>query len=142
MRCLTLVRKRAAAFTFVEVLVAVTLMVIGFLGVYASMYASALLRETANETNVAMFKCQATMEYIFSLPFDQITTVFPPGTPVNVSPFIDSNPENNFILSGEQVVVTYPNGPGVDPIHFVVTITWTSRLGTQRTESLSTARAR
>jgi prepilin-type N-terminal cleavage/methylation domain-containing protein len=132
----------AAGFTFVEVLIAITLLVIGFLGVYASLYATALLRETANETNVAMFKLQTTMEYIFSLPFDKIPVDLPAGAAVNVSPLVDSDPNNNFQLSGEQVVVTYPKGTGADPLEFTITITWTSRMGTDRTEQMASARAR
>jgi prepilin-type N-terminal cleavage/methylation domain-containing protein len=135
-------RSNQSAFTFVEVLVALTLLVIGFLGVYSSLHASGLLRETANETNIAMFKLQTTAECIFGLPFDQVPVKFPAGAPVDVTALMDANPNNNFSLSGEQVVVTYPNGPAADPLDFVVTITWMSRLGTQRTESIESSRAR
>jgi|GEM_PF-4167872 len=135
-------RKRTSAFTFVEVLIAITLMVIGFLGIFASMYASALLRETANETNIAVFKAQTTTEYIFGIPFDTVPTVFPAGNPVNVNALVDSNLMNDFQLSNEQISVTYPGGTAADPLRFVVTVTWTSRMGTQRTETISCARAR
>ena len=135
-------KRASGGFTFVEVLVAVTLLIIGFLGIYATMFSSALLRETANETNIAIFKLQATTEYIFSLPFDDITDVFPDGAPVNVSPFLDNNPDNNFLLSNESVAVTYPDPGTSDPLQFVVTITWTSRMGTDRDEHISCARSR
>ncbi len=129
-------------FTFVEVLVAITLMIIGFLGIYASLFSSSMLRETANETNIAMFKLNTTAEYLFTIPFDTITTRFPEGAVVDVNAFVDSDPNNDFSLSAEQVTVNYPNGIDADPLHFVVTINWTSRMGTVRTESISTARAR
>jgi prepilin-type N-terminal cleavage/methylation domain-containing protein len=135
-------RTKSGGFTFVEVLVAVTLLVIGFLGVYGSLHASSLLRETANETNVAMFKLQTTMEYLFCLPFDQVPALFPDGTAVDVTALMDANPDNNFLLPGEQIVVTYPNGAEGDPLHFAITITWNSRLGTVRTETIESARAR
>jgi prepilin-type N-terminal cleavage/methylation domain-containing protein len=134
-------RRAARAFTFVEVLVAIALLTIGFLGVYASLNASALLRETSNETNVAMFKLQATMEYLFSLPFDVVTTVLPAGTPVNITALTDSNPGNDFKPSNEQIRLAYVD-PAADPLYFRITITWTSRTGTSRTEAISCGRAR
>jgi len=134
-------RTRTDAFTFVEVLVAVTLLVIGFLGVYSSMHASALLRETSHETNIAVFKLQTTVEHIFSLPFDDVTLKLPAGVPVDIAALIDADPQNNFRLNGEQIVANY-NFPVPDLMQFTVTITWTSRMGTQRTETLASARAR
>lgn len=138
LRC---VRRRHRGFTFVEVLVAVTLLIIGFLGIYASFHASSMLRETANETNTAMFKLQKTMEFLFGLAFDDVTTVLPASTPVDIEALTDSNPNNDFHLNNEQIIVTYDD-PAADPLHFTVTITWSSRLGSQRSEFISSARAR
>ena len=133
--------RRGGGFTFVEVLVAVTLLIVGFLGVYSSLYASALLRETSNETNIAMFKLQSTMEYLFSIPFDDVTTALPPSTPINIVALTDSNPFNDFHLGSESIRVTYVD-PAADPLNFTITITWTSRFGTTRVEAISSARAR
>lgn len=132
-------RKGANAFTFVEVLAAVSLLVIAFLGVFASFRSSGLLREATNETNRAMFKLQAVMEFAFGQPFDDVTTLLPPGEPIDIPGLTDG--AGDFQLSNEQIIVTYDD-PGADPLHFTITITWTSRLGTQRSESLSCARAR
>lgn len=134
-------RKRQSAFTFVEVLAAITLLVIGFLGVFSSFHASSLLREATGETNRAVFKLQATVEYIFSRPFDEVTGSLPHGTPASIPGLTDCEPGDNFLLNDEEILVTYDD-PAADPLHFTVTITWTSRLGSPRTESLSCARAR
>lgn len=128
-------------FTFVEVLIAITLMVIGFLGVYASLYASALLRETSNETNIAVFKLQSAMEYIFNVPFDDVTARLPAGTPIDISTLMDSNASNDYRLKSEQIVTAY-TFPTTDMMHFTATITWQSRLGTNRSETIACARAR
>jgi Tfp pilus assembly protein PilV len=133
--------RRGSGFTFVEVLVAVTLLIVGFLGVYSSLYASGLLRETSNETNIAMFKLQSTMEYLFTLPFDDITTKLPANTAINIVALTDSNPFNDFKLSSESIKVAYVD-PAANPINFTITITWKSRLGTARAESISSARLR
>jgi len=134
-------RHSRRAFTFVEVLVAIALLTIGFLGVYASLNTSALLRETSNETNIAMFKLQATMEYLFSLPFDSVTTVLPAGAPLDIAALTDSNPGNDFKLSNEQITIAYVD-PAADPLYFRITLTWTSRTGTDRVETISCGRAR
>jgi Tfp pilus assembly protein PilV len=134
-------RRNRGAFTFVEVLVATTLLIIGFLGVYASLYASGMLRETSNETNIAMFKLQSTMEYLFSVPFDDVTTKLPAATAINIVALTDSNPYNDFKLSNEKITVAYVDAKA-DPLNFTITINWKSRMGTTRVESISSARAR
>jgi len=136
-------RKRSAesGFSFIEVLVAVTLLVIGFMGIYASLHASALLRETAHETNVAMFKLQTAMEYMFSLAFDDMTTTLPEDTPIDIMALTDSNANNDFVLNNEVLTVAYED-PAADPLKFTFTITWDSRMGTPRSASISSGRVR
>jgi len=133
--------RRQRGFTLLEVFVAVALLVVGTLGMYASIRASAILKETAGETNAAMFKLQATVEYIMGMPFDEIVKVFPDGTAVAVETLVDSLGENDRTLQDEQVCVTYRDH-AADPLFFTVTVTWTSRSGTPRSEHLSAARAR
>ena len=134
-------RGERSGFTFTEVLVAVTLLVIGFMGIYASMHSSALVRETAHETNVAMFKLQTAQEYVFVVPFDEITATFPEGTPVDIVSMTESIDKNDFRLRDEQITVSYDD-PNADPLRFTVTIDWVSRTGTPRCENISCARAR
>ena len=138
---LTKTKRRGDGFTFIEVIVAITVMVLAFMGLYGSMQASALLRETAKETNVASFKLQNSMEYLFSVPFDDIPTILPPDTPFDIVSLMDSVAGNDFRLSNEQIKIQYED-LNVDPIKFTITITWNSRLGTPRTASLSSARMR
>ena len=130
-----------AGFTFIEVLVAVALLVIGFLGLYSSFHASALLRETANETNAAMFKLQTTVEYLFSLPFDDITTVLPQDAPIDITALMDSDTANDYWLNNESVTIFYED-PLADPLKFTVTVNWNSRTGSPRSKSVSSGRVR
>ncbi len=133
--------RRERAFTFIEVLAAVTVMVVGFLGLYLSFNASGALRESARETNTAMFKLQSTMEYLFSVPFDDITTVLPQGTPIDIVALTDSSPGNDFRLNGESITIEYID-PAADPIKFRIDIDWNTRFGTPRHASISSARMR
>ena len=134
-------RHGQGGFSFVEVLISVRLLLIGFMGIYASFQASGLLRETADETNVAMFKLQTANDYIFSLAFDDITTSMPAGTPVNIMAMTDSNTVNDLQLSNEVMTVAYEN-PAADPIKWTITLTWDSRMGTARSASISSGRVR
>jgi len=134
-------RGARSGFTFTEVLVAVTLLVIGFMGIYASMHSSALVRETAHETNVAMFKLQTTVEYMFGIPFDDLTTALPEGQAIDIEALAEGAGSNGFVLSNETVTVDYED-PTADPLKFTVTMTWNSRLGNARTATISSARGR
>lgn len=135
------IRRSDGGFTLLEVLIAAVLLVIGFMGVFASLHASAQLREAADETNTAMFKLQGTVEYAFGLPFDQVTTTLPHATPVVIPGVNDAGAADGFVLQGEQITVAYDD-PAADPLRFRVTITWTSRLGNPCSETVSCARSR
>jgi Tfp pilus assembly protein PilV len=134
-------KQRTGGFTFIEVIVGITVMVLGFLGLYASLQASGRLRESAKETNIAMFKLQTTMEYVFSVPFDDITTLLPPDTPIDIVALTDSTTGNDYRLNNEQIILAYED-PSGDPLKFTATITWDTRFGTPRRASLSSARMR
>lgn len=134
-------RRRQSGFTFIEVIVAITVMILGFLGLYESFQASGRLREAARETNIAMFKLQTTMEYLFCVAFDDITTVLPEGAPIDIVTLADSVEGNDYRLNNEQIAIAYEN-PAMDPIKFTITINWDTRFGTPRQASLSSARMR
>ena len=134
-------RRAAAGYTFIEVLVAITLLVVGFLGLYASLNASSLLRETANETNIAMFKLQNTMEYTFNLPFDDIVTTLPEGVPIDIAALTDGDSSNDYSLNNEVITIAYED-PAADPLKFTITINWSTRMGNARSASISSGRVR
>jgi Tfp pilus assembly protein PilV len=77
-------RKGERAFTFVEVMASVALLMVGFLGAYATMTSCGALRETSAETNIAVFKLQTAMEYLLVVSFNDINKL-PPFTPSVVS---------------------------------------------------------
>ncbi len=135
------IRTKRRAFSLVEIMAATMLLVIGFLGIFATFHSSAKLREAAEETNMAMFELKSVVEYIFGRPFDHVTTLLPDGAVAEIPGVTDRGPHAGLDLADKELVVTYDD-PSADPLHFTVTITWMSRLGTQRTESISTARAR
>jgi len=129
------------AFSLVEVMVAAALLVVGFLGIFSTFHSCAALRESACETNRAMFELQAVVEYIFSRPFDEVTTILPDGAPATVPGLTDGSPHAGMELADKEIILTYED-PAADPLQFTVTITWTSRCGGPRSETLSCARAR
>jgi len=128
-------------FSLVEVMVAAALLVVGFLGIFSTFHSCAALREAACETNRAMFELQAVVEYIFSRPFDEVTTILPDGAPAVVPGLTDGTPHGGMELADKEIIVTYED-PAADPLKFSVTIAWTSRLGGTRLETISCARAR
>jgi len=141
MRRLNQGKRDKGGFTFIEVLAAVSLLIIGFLGLFASFHTSAMLRETSNETSLAMFKLQTTVEYLFALPFDDITTILPADTPIDIATLADSNTDNDLGLNNEVITIGYEDVAG-NPLKFTVSITWTSRMGNPRSASLSSGRVR
>lgn len=141
MRSIRKHRGKSGGFSLVEVMVAAMLLVVGFLGIFSTFHSSALLREASNETNRAMFEGQAVVEYIFSRPFDQVTTILIDGVPASVPGLTDGTPHGGLELADKETVVTYDD-PAADPLHFTVAITWTSRLGNTRSETISCARSR
>ncbi|MHC4712539.1 MAG: type IV pilus modification PilV family protein [Planctomycetota bacterium] len=128
-------------FSFIEVLAAVALLVIGFMGMFASLHTSALLRETANETNVAMFKLQTTMEFLYGIPFDDVVTTLPEGTPIDLATLIDSEVNNDLTLNNEAITIAYED-PAADPLKFTISIAWTARAGNPRSANISSGRVR
>jgi len=134
-------RQRRAAFSYLETTMALFMLISGFLGIYASFEASSQVRETANETNVAMFKLQTVLETVFELPFDDITAKLAQGPPILLENITDSLPDNNFKLRDEVITISYLD-PTTDPLFFTAQITWTSRSGVPRHEEISCARAK
>lgn len=134
-------RKRRAGLSYVETCMAIAILIVGFLGLYSSLEASGMIRETANETNVAMFKLQTALEHLFSMPFDDIPDILVEGQPIRFEQLTDSLPDNDFQLRDERITVAYIN-TAADPLYFTVRIDWTSRSGVARTEEISCARAR
>lgn len=134
-------RRGTLGFTFIEVLIAVTLLIIGFLGLFASMHSSARLRETSHETSIAMFKLQRTNEFLFGLPFDDIITTLPADTVIDIAALTDSDVNNDDPLNGEQITISYED-PAADPLKFTISIAWTTRFGNQRQANLSSGRVR
>lgn len=134
-------RRGTLGFTFIEVLIAITLLVMGFLGLFASIHSSAQLRESSHETSIAMFKLQRTNEFLFGLPFDDITTTLPADTVIDIAALTDSDVNNDDPLNGEQITISYED-PAADPLKFTISIAWTTRFGNARQANISSGRVR
>ena len=132
---------KAGGFTFLETTLALLMLVVGFLGIYSSFDGSAAVRETANETNVAMFKLQTLQDAVFSMAFDDVPVRLPPDTPILLEDITDSLPANDFKLRDEVITISYVD-PANDPLFFTARIVWTSRNGAPREEDISCARGR
>jgi len=133
--------RKVAGFSYLETTMALFMLIVGFLGIYASFETSAVVRETANETNVAMFKLQTVQETVFSMAFDDVAVKLPPDTPILLENITDSLPANDFKLRDEAITVSYLD-PTSDPLFFTAKINWTSRSGVPSHEEISCARGR
>ncbi len=127
---------KRGAFTFVEIVITLVVLLIAGSGILGSYLSSHQLSEHASDTMEAVNHLEDVMERIRASPFTTLQTLFPNG-------LINGPVGNNYAtivggysLDGEQIVVTYPNqAPG--RMEVVATLNWTYR-GRARTTRLST----
>lgn len=124
-----------AGYSLLELMFAVTILVIGVMGAFTTQVGSLGVITTGQETSIATMELQAAMESV--LVADPVTIVdsFPAGQPIPA--FTNRN------LRDQTVVVTYPNFTGVGPIPSTLdvrlTVTWNDFEGRTRSLQLDTA---
>jgi prepilin-type N-terminal cleavage/methylation domain-containing protein len=134
-------RSGAAGFSLVELMIAVTVILVGLLTAYSSELSSLEVVKSSRETNTAMADLQACMESVLVLPPAEIPRAegaYAPGQIIEA--YRDLHLEN------QRVIATYPNliagQPVPDPLEIVLTMTWTDRQGRDRELRISSVKTR
>jgi len=130
-------RTENGGFSLLELLVAATVMTLAILGSLSAHAGSQKLARNARDTERAMSDLQAALEEVLLSPLEEVTTDFPNGAPIAAY--------DDLHLTGEQIVVTYPNfvgGTPPDPLEVAVTVTWRGNAAGTRSLSLNTAMTR
>jgi len=127
--------RRAGGFTMVEMIVAITVLLIAVLSTSVAQIAALRLQDGAKETNVALADLESAMESVMAMSIDTI--------PIDGSRFESGQPVAAFErlhLRDQRIVATYPGytlgGSVPDPLPIVMTTTWTDRRGVQRSAVL------
>ena len=130
-------RSRCAGFTLIEMMLAITVLVVAMLAAVASHVSSYNLLRTSAETNTAMADLRGAMEEVLLQPIA--------GLPLAGSTWQNGQPIARFTglnLPNEQVVITYPGfvagGTVPDPLQIVLTISWNDYAGRPRTLTIET----
>ncbi len=128
-------------FTMIELMIAMSILLIAVLSAFGSQLTSAGLMRTSRETNTALADLQGCMERILLEAADDLPLPgggYEPGQPV--AAYTDAH------LSNETIVPTYPGyvpgGPVPDPLPIVLTCSWNDYQGRERTLTLSSLKAK
>ena len=134
-------RRHQAGFSMVEVMLALSVLLVAVLGAFSSQAASSNLIRISRETDLALADLQACMEQALTLTTDDLPIVgslFEDGQPVAL--YEDLN------LEGESIVTTYPDyvvGQTIpDPLEIVLTLTWNDYGTRPRTVTLRSVKVR
>lgn len=132
-------RRGSAAFSLVELAVALTVLLTAMLAAMRTQLTSVDLIRTRHETALAAADLRTSMEGLLRLPRASI--------PLPDGPYAPDQPIAEFEglhLNGESIVPSYPGytsgGPIPDPLPIVLTVTWTDFAGRSRTLRLATLR--
>lgn len=134
-------RRARAGFTIVEVMIALSVLVVTVLATTAAQLVSHDLVRQSRETSVAMSDLQTAMEQILLLPIDDIPVAgsnFQAGQPIAAF--------NDLHLPAERIVPAYAGfGGGAavpDPLPITLTMTWNDPKGRSRLLRLSCMKTR
>lgn len=130
-----------AGFSLVELMIAVTVILVGLLTAYSSELSSLEVVKTSRETNTAIGDLQACMESILVLPPAEIPSAAGPYAPGQIiEAFRDLH------LESQRIIATYPNliegKPVPDPLEIVLTMSWTDRQGRDRNMRIASVKSR
>ena len=126
--------------SLVELMVAVTIIVVAILGSLGAQTMCRDLARTSRETNRAVGDLRAAMEELLLLSSDDIPAAagpYAPGLPI--ARFTDLH------LKGETVIPTYPNyaaGPVPDPLQITLVCRWTDHAGRGRSITFASVKTK
>ena len=115
--------KKKNAFSLLETVIVAGILVIVAVAVMGIFITSLNCMTQAKEISIATEDLKDVLEKIKSTPFAQLTdpSKFPDGANVGL------NVIGGFLLSDENIVVSYPQGANADPLEIQVAITWTGK---------------
>lgn len=121
--------RRQAGFTVLELMVAISVLLVATLTALSSQVTSMNLMRTSRETNTAMSDLQAAMEQLLLVPAADLPEHGDFGEGLSITAF------DGLHLAGERIVVTYPGYDGAtvpDPLPIVLTLGWNDYAGRPR----------
>ena len=127
--------------TMIEVIIAISVLLVAVVGAYSSQLASLGLVEQSRASTVAMTDLSACMEQVMASSAELLPL---PGSDFahggSVAAFEDLH------LRDERIVVSYPgyqlNAEVPNPLQILITASWTDNRGREHQETLSSLRAR
>lgn len=120
--------KNAAGFTLLEVLIAVIIAAISFVGIYAASTQCLKQIWSARETSRAALVADYEMENLRTAPWSTIVAY---GSSYTIS--VSNNPALALLSGGVGAVRLDPLAGSTNAIQATVTLTWTSRAGSSNT---------
>lgn len=114
-----------AGFTFIEVVVATSLLAVASLVAFPTILSFFDLSEHARQENIATHDLSAAVEDLLAVPFADAIGSYPDGQPIPKF--------NNLHLRNEQIVVSYVDVTA-DPLEVILTATWLDPKGRARQE--------
>ena len=136
-------RSRRAGVTLIELLFALTVVLIAGVWLLMAYHSALRLSEMAQQSIVALNDLRDMAERIKTTPFTQLASDFPNGAPNGV---VGPQPERysgiigGYTLPNEQITVTHSPNTVADPREVIVQVTWMSG-GRACQRQLSTIRA-
>lgn len=128
--------------TFVELLLALLVFIVGLGGVLGAFLAANELGEHAQEVMVVLDDLKDVLEEIHATPFESLPTRFPAGVANGGANNPYATMVGGYTLPAEQITITYP-AQSSDRAELVATLTWVHRsrlralhLSTIRTSTL------
>ena len=137
-RCAAPLRRRRAGFTMLELLVAISVLLVATAAAFGSQIASFGLIGSSRDSSTAMTDLEVCMEDLLSGTATEMVVAFPAGQPIAAF--------DGLHLRDEVITPSYPGWGGVgalpDPVDVVLTATWSDGRGRPQRLMLSTQVAR
>jgi hypothetical protein len=124
--------------TFVELLLAIVVFLVGLSGAIQALFACQDLSEHAQEVMIALDDLKDVMEEIHATPFESLPVRFPEGVADGSAAAPYAAVVGGYTLPAQRITVTYA-AQSSDRRELVATLTWLHR-SRSRTLSLSTVR--
>lgn len=133
-------RKREGGFTLLEVLVALTILAVGLLGIAAMQTSAIIANKSSNNFGQATLMCEQVLEQMKAQMFDTIQTsaVGISGGNPDTAAFDNTVPTT--VINGVQYFRVW-NVAGTDPKEITVYVLWRDRVGIWHQVAMKTSRS-